>query len=400
VQRLTEIQAALRAAGLDGWLLYDFRGLNPIAARVARLPAGHLFTRRWVCFIPAAQGAAPRWLVHGIEAGAFRDARPATYVSWMEWRTELQVLLAGARRVAMEVSPGCAIPTVSRVDAGTVELVRSLGVEVASSADLVQVAEAVWTVEQLAGHRRAAAALLAVKDEAFAHVRSRLAAGQPVTEAGLQRFMLERFSQHSLISADPPIVAVNGHAADPHFAPKPEADTPVRRGDLLLLDLWARERGEDAVYADITWIGYCGPEAPPRVRELFGIVRAARDGAVAFIRERLTAGQPVYGYEADDAARGIIVAAGYGPRFIHRTGHSIGTTDHGNGVNLDNLETQDGRRLIPGVGFSVEPGIYLPEENIGIRSEINCHVSPAGEGDGLEVTTLPLQEAVVVLLDA
>jgi Xaa-Pro aminopeptidase len=293
----------------------------------------------------------------------------------------------------MEVSPGCAIPTISRVDAGTVELVRSLGLEVVSSADLVQVAEAVWTPEQLAGHRRAATALIAVKDEAFDHAHARLLAGQPLTEVGLQQFMVERFAAHGLESEGAPIVAVNAHAADPHFAPDPAADLPIRRGDLLLLDLWAREPDPEAVYADITWTAFLGAEAPPRVSEVFGIVRQARDAAVSFATGRLRAGQPVYGYEVDDAARGVIAAAGFGPAFIHRTGHSIGVSGHGNGVNMDNLETQDGRRLITGVGFSIEPGIYLPEEGIGIRSEINCYVA---EGD-LEVTTLPLQEAVVPL---
>ncbi len=393
MERLPEIQAALALEGLDGWLLYDFRGLNPIALRVAGMPAGLLLTRRWACFIPRAGG--PRWLVHAIEAGGLRAVAPdaATYVSWVEWREGLRRLLQGARRVAMEISPGNAIPSVSRVDAGTVDLVRSLGVEVLTSADLVQVAEAVWSAEQADSHRRAARAVLAVKDAAFNHARERLAAGQRVTEVGLQDFMMAQFATRGLETDHPPIVAINAHAADPHFAPRREADTPLKPGDLLLIDLWAREARADAVYADITWMAFVGRQVPGRVQEVFDLVRQARDAAVAFARARLQAGMPVYGYEVDDACRALIRAAGLGDRFIHRTGHSLGTSGHGNGVNLDNLETQDRRRLIPGVGFSVEPGIYLPEEGIGVRLEINCQVT----GADLEVTTLPLQDEIVLL---
>ena len=243
MHRLSAIQSAIRSEGLDGWLLYDFKGLNPIALRVAGIPADRFISRRWACFIPAT--GQPRWLVHAIEAGSLADLAPgcATYVSWQAWRDGLAALLAGAGRVAMEVSPGCAIPYISRVDAGTVELVRSLGVEVATSADLVQVAEAVWTDAQLASHRRACAALIAIKDATFSHVRERLAAGLPVTECGVQDFMMAQFASRGLETDHPPIVAVNAHAADPHFAPRRDADTPLRPGDFLLLDLWCREPG-------------------------------------------------------------------------------------------------------------------------------------------------------------
>ena len=284
MHRLPAIQSAIRAEGLDGWLLYDFKGLNPIALRVAGIPADRFISRRWACFIPAA--GEPRWIAHAIEAGGLRDLAPdiATYVSWQSWRDGLAALLAGAGRVAMEVSPGCAIPYVSRVDAGTVELVRSLGVEVATSADLVQVAEAVWTEDQLASHRRACAALNAIKDATFAHVRERLAAGLPVTECGVQDFMMTQFAARGLETDHPPIVAVNAHAADPHFAPRRDADTPLRPGDFLLLDLWGREPGPDGIYGDITWVGYAGPEVPGRIQQVFEIVRQARDAAVCFRR--------------------------------------------------------------------------------------------------------------------
>lgn len=391
--RLAEVQAALRAECLDGWLLYDFHGINPIAQRVLGIPHGRVITRRWACFVPAR--GHPRWLVHAIERDAFAGIAeaPVTYVSWQEWRQGLRALLDSARRVAMEISPAAAIPTVSRVDAGTVDLVRSLGVDVVSSADLVQVAEAVWSKDQLASHRQAARALIAIKDLAFALVRERLANEQPITEVDVQRFIMEMFAEEGLSTDHPPIVAVNEHAASPHYVPTPETDTPIRPGDVLLIDLWAKEQRADAVYADITWVAYVGDEVPPRVQEVFDVVRRARDAAVTLVRERLAAGEPVYGYEVDDAARRVITEAGFGPYFIHRTGHSLGVEVHGNGVNMDNLETQDRRRLISGIGFTIEPGVYLPDEGFGIRLEIDCYVSK-GE---LEITTLPLQEAVVCL---
>ena len=393
MKRLSEIQATLDSEGLDGWLLYDFRGLNPIASRVAGIPSGQMLTRRWACYVPV--GGTPRWLVHSIEAGGFGDLAPGalTYVSWVEWREGLRELVGGARRVAMEVSPGAAIPTVSRVDAGTVELVRSLGLEVISSADLVQIAEAVWSAAQLDSHRRACKHLLEVKDAAFEHVRERLSRGLAATETGVQAFMAEQLAQRGLEADHPPIVAVNAHAADPHFAPRYDSDTEIRPGDLLLLDLWGREQDPEAIYGDITWVAFAGSRVPERIASVFGIVRAARDAAVAFARSRIRAGQPVCGYEVDQAARDVIADAGLGACFIHRTGHSIGTSEHGNGVNLDNLETQDRRRLIPGVGFSVEPGVYLPAEGFGIRLEIDCYVAASD----LEVTTLPLQDEMVLL---
>jgi Xaa-Pro aminopeptidase len=393
MKRLSEIQTAIRSERLDGWLLYDFRGMNAIAQETVGMAVGHGPSRRWACYVPA-QGD-PRWLVHAIEQGSLRNLAPNAhvYVSWVEWREGLRELLGGAQRVAMEVSPGAAVPTVSRVDAGTVDLVRSLGVEVVTSADLVQVATAVWSTDQLATHRRAADALIAIQDATFAYVRHCLAAGQPVTEMSIQRFMLEEFARHSLDTESPPIVGVNAHAADPHFTTRPESDASLQAGDFLLLDLWGREPRANAIYGDITWVGYAGSQVPPRIQSVFEVVRQARDAAVSFARGRLRARQSVYGYEVDDVARGVIAGAGFGPYFIHRTGHSIGTTDHGTGVNIDNLETQDRRRLIPGVGFSVEPGIYLPGEGFGVRLEIDCFVSDAD----LEVTTLPLQNEIVLL---
>jgi Xaa-Pro aminopeptidase len=392
MERLREIQEAIGAEGVDGWLLYDFRGLNPIARATAGVPDSRFLTRRWACFVPAT--GAPRWLIHAIEVGSMVDLAPeaAAYVSWGQWSDGLRALLAGARRVAMEVSPGAAIPYVSRVDAGTVELVRGLGVEVVTSADLVQVSEAVWTAPQLAGHRRAARELVEIQALAFGHAGDGLRAGMPVTEYGLQEFMMTQFARRNLVTDHPPIVGVNEHAADPHFAPRRDPDTTISRGDLLLIDLWAREAVPDSVYADITWVGFAGENPSPRVQEVFDVVRRARDSALAFAADRLSSGQQVRGYEVDDACRAVVAAAGLADRFIHRTGHSLGVTGHGNGVNIDNLETQDKRRLIPGVAFTIEPGVYLPAERIGVRLEVDCYVGPSG----LEVTTLPLQDQLVL----
>jgi Xaa-Pro aminopeptidase len=393
MRRLTEIQAALREEKLDGWLLYDFKGINPLARSVTGLPADRFLTRRWACYIPA--DGEPRWLVHAIEAGGMKDVAPgaASYVSWPAWLEALRALTRGAQRVAMEVSPGCAIPYVSRVDAGTLELVRSLGLEVVTSADLVQVAEAVWSPAQLQSHRWACNQLLELKEDTFSHVRERLARGETVSECGIQDFMVRQLTRRGLEADHPPIVGVNAHGADPHFAPRRDADTELRAGDFLLIDLWGKSSGPEDIVGDITWVAYAGQSVPPLARKVFEIVRQARDRAVAYADARVASGAPVYGYEVDDACRKVIADAGFGDYFIHRTGHSIGTAGHGNGVNIDNLETQDRRRLIPGVGFSIEPGIYLPHEGFGVRLEINCHVT----GNGVEVTTLPLQDDWVLL---
>ena len=393
IRRLDRIQQVLREDALDGWLLYDFHGLNPIAGRVAGIPEGRILSRRWACFIPAR--GEPRWLVHAIEVGGLQDVvvNPTTYVRWQEWIDGLRTLLQGAQRVAMEVSPGGAIPTVSRVDGGTLDLVRSLGVDVVSSAHLIQIAEAVWTPEQLASHRRAVRILLATKDLAFALIREELASGRYPTELDVQNFIMNEFRASDLVTDHPPIVAVNEHAADPHYVPHAEDNRPIRPGDVVLIDMWARENAPDTIYGDITWMGYAGQDVPRRVQAVFDVVRRARDAVVELARQRVQGGEPVYGYELDDVARRIITEAGYGDAFIHRTGHSLGVEVHANGVNLDNLETQDRRRLIPGIGFTVEPGIYLPQEGFGIRLEIDCYV---GEDD-VEVTTLPLQDEFVRL---
>lgn len=394
MKQLKEIQDALQAADLEGWLLYDFRGLNPIAVRLAGLPPEGHFSRRWAYWIPA-QGQ-PAWLLHRIEMGPFlnRPERLVPYVSWQELRQGLRSLLGDARRIAMEYSPQNAIPYVSRVDAGTIELLRSLGYEVVSSADLVQLVEARWTPAQLAQHRETADQLNQIKDECFAWLSRELQAGRTPGEVEGQQFVMRRFAELDLVTDHPPIVGVNQHSGDPHYAPTLERQFMVKPGDFVLLDLWAKPNRPDAVFADITWTAVAAAQPTARQQEIFGIVARARDAAVHFIQQRVTAGEPIRGYEVDDACRGVIAAAGYGPQFIHRTGHSIDTSTHGNGVNIDNLETEDRRHLIPGIAFSIEPGIYLPD--FGVRSEIDVYV---GEGFA-EVTTQPVQQTIVPLLPA
>jgi len=372
---ITAVQQALADLDLAGWLLFDNHGSNPIAAHVLGLPPDRMATRRWFYLIPRT--GEPKALLHAIEPQVLGDVPGARlrYRSWRELEASLGEMLVAGGRVAMEYSPEGAIPYVSRVDAGTVELVRKAGADVASSADLVQLFEARWTPRQRQLHDRAASEVLAAKDAAFARVRERLAAGRPVSESELQAYVGERFAASGLVTDHPCIVAVNEHAADPHFEPSPGADDrPIGKGDLLLLDLWAKLAGEpDAVYYDTTWMAFCGSEVPARMQEVWEVVRGARDAAVVAVRDAVRAHRPIRGADVDDVARGHIEARGFGPYFLHRTGHSIGTEVHANGVNIDNLETRDERTLIPGVAFSIEPGIYLPE--FGIRSEIVVQVT-------------------------
>lgn len=386
------IQDILRRQGLAGWLLYDFRGLNPIARRVAPLPSHALLTRRWVYWIPA-QGR-PAWLVHAIEAGAFADQPDPVliYSSWQSFAAALLRLTDGPQAIACEYSPDGALPYVSYVDAGTLEHWRRLGYKPISSADLIQAVYAVWSPAQLESHRRAAAVCLAVKDEAFALIADALRRGRAITEGDVQAFIGERLTAAGLDPEHPPIVAVNAHAGDPHYSPHPDRPTPVRPGDLILIDLWGRVAGDpNAVFADITWVGYAGPRPPEPLVTVFDIVARARDAAIALVQSRVAAGEPVAGWEVDDAARQVITAAGYGPDFPHRTGHSLDTSIHGAGANMDNLETHDTRRLIPGLGFTIEPGIYRPD--FGVRLEVDMFVHP----DRAEVTTLPLQTAFITM---
>jgi Xaa-Pro dipeptidase len=391
-EKITAIQVRLEEEGLDGWLLYDFRGLNPVAQPYS--PFKGMLTRRWFLLIP--RKGRPIVLAHRIEECSFAAdwAELRLYSGWRELEAELKHLLKGCKAVAMEYSAGNAIPYVAFVDAGTLEMIRATGVEVRSSANMIQHFSARWTAEGLASHRQAAAVLLKVQRDMFEYAAGELSAGRDLSDYQLQQRIHGCFSAAGMESEHPSIVGSGPRSAMPHYEPSVEVHYPIRRGELLLLDIFCRKIGGDSITADITWTAYMGkPPVPKEMLELFKIVTAARDRGVEVIQENLAAGRPVSGAMVDDAVRGVIEKAGFGKYFTHRTGHSLGHQVHGNGVNLDNLETRDERLLEPGLGFTIEPGIYLPDR-FGVRSEINCYVS---EG-GLEVTTLPLQTELPAML--
>ncbi len=391
---LERIQQALRGEGLDGWLFYDFRRSNPIAFQVLGLPAREMYTRRWFYFVPV-QGR-PHALISAVESHVLRSlpGERHVYQMWQQMQETLRDLLRPGMRVAMEYSPLNAIPYISRVDAGTVELVRSTGVEVVSSANISQYFVAQLTAQQVESHREAGRRLMMAKDTLFAQLGEDLRAGRPLDEYGVQQRFRALIEQEGLEAEESPIVAVNEHSGNPHFAPSREDPSPIRRGDFVLFDFWAHLPGSEAIFADYTWVAFAGTreEIPAHQREIFALVRQARDAAISFIREGLAAGERVEGRQVDDVARGVISSAGYGSYFIHRTGHSIGTAEHGNGANLDNFETQDERLLLPNTCNSIEPGIYLPE--FGVRLEVDMLIH---ERDA-EVTGTPMQEEIVALL--
>jgi Xaa-Pro aminopeptidase len=375
------LQRALAELGLDGWLLYDFHGQNPTALHVLGL-GGKMLTRRFFLLVP--RGGEPTLLVHAIEVSQFSPAVPGrreVYASWASLREGLGRALGSlprGARVAMEYFPGGALPTLSRVDAGTLELVRSFGVEVVSSADLVQRFLCRLDGAQVESHRRALAAVDAAKDAAFARIGEAQRRGETPLETEIQGFLMDRFREAGLETDHPPIVAVNGHAGDPHYAPSAATPTPIRRGDLVLIDLWARGKGARDVYADITWVGYCGESPPERLERIFRVAAEARDAGLDALARAHREGRTLAGFEVDRTVRGVVEAAGFGDRFVHRTGHSIETRVHGDGANLDDLETHDTRPLVPGLCFSIEPGIYLPEEGLGVRTEIDVFLAEDG----------------------
>jgi Xaa-Pro aminopeptidase len=387
---LDAIQSELRSAGLDGWLFYDHHHRDPIAYRVLKI-APPMCTRRWYYLVPAS--GEPSRLVHRIERGNL-DGVPGAlrlYSSWNEQREHLQQMLEGKRRIAMQYSPLNDIPYVGLVDAGTIELVRSFGVEVVTSADLVQLFEARWSPAALASHLEAGKAVHAAINGAFAAIRAAVRTGKVLNEYDVQQEMLGIFAANGVETDEPPIVAVNANAANPHYDPTADSALPIREGDFVLLDVWAKQSRPGAVYFDVTWTGYVGETVPARYTEVFNIVRDARDAAVSRVREAMQQGSPLYGYQVDDAARGVIERAGYGDKFVHRTGHSIGEDVHGNGANMDNLETHDSRQVLPRTCFSVEPGIYL--DDFGVRSEVNVYVE---EHDAR--VTGEIQQAIVPIL--
>jgi Xaa-Pro dipeptidase len=368
---IAEMQKDLRSAKVDGWLFYDFRGRDPIALRILELPPG-MRTRRWFYFVPT-KGTAKK-LVHKIEAGALAAVPGDTlyYAGQKELRDNLKKALGKAKTVAMQYSPKNAIPYVAMVDAGTVELVKSLGPKVVTSADLVQKYEACWSNEQLESHLAAGRVIDRIVREAFEYAAKCVKDKIPVTEYDVKEFILRKFAEAGITTEEGPDIAVNANASDPHYGPTKEKSSPIREGDLLLLDVWGKQKKPGSVYYDITWMGYLGAKVPEKYTEVFRVLLEARDRATELIRSSVKAGKPLKGLQVDDAARGVIEKAGYGKYFFHRTGHNIGTSVHGNGVNMDGLETHDDRHLIAGTCNSVEPGIYLPE--FGMRTEVNVYV--------------------------
>lgn len=385
------IQRALAADRLDGWLLYDFHGSNPIAAQLTGLAGGpHMTTRRWYFLIPAS--GTPRALVHAIERHNL-DHLPGAkivYAGREQLESGLAQLLTGMQRVAMEYSPKCAIPYVSRVDAGTVESIRELGVEIVSSGDLVQQFEATWTDDQLASHRVASEALYRIKDRAFGAAGAALAAGRTPSEYDLQQQMVGWFRDEGLVSDSAPVVAVGPNAGNPHYLPTAAQSAPIVPDQVLLLDLWGKRAEPGAVFADITWVGWTGTQVSADAARAFGSIARARDAAVTLVQDAAASGRDLRGWEIDRAARQVLQGDGYGEWILHRTGHSLGENVHGNGTHLDDYETHDDRRIWPGTGFTVEPGLYF--EDFGVRTEINVY-----RGRHEALVTGPRQSAIVTL---
>lgn len=389
---IAAVQQALQADGLDAWLLYDFHGSNPVSYRLAGMGgAGHLATRRWYYLIP--QSGEPRALVHAIESKNL-DHLPGSktvYAGRDKLQAGLTQILAGMKKVAMEYSPNCAIPYVSRVDAGTIELIRSMGVEVVSSGDLIQQFEANWNDAAIATHRTASEKLYRIKDQAFEEVARRLRGDVPTTEYDIQQKMVGWFKEEGLISDSAPCVSAQENAGNPHYLATAAEHRIIRKDELVLLDLWGKLAEPGAVYADITWMGFAGATVPAKMTTAFAAIAAARDAAVSTVQDAAAAGRAVRGFEADKAARKVLIDAGYEDAIMHRTGHSLGENVHGNGAHLDDYETHDERRLRPGSGFTIEPGLYF--KDFGVRTEINM----VWTAKGPEVTG-PRQNAILCLL--
>jgi Xaa-Pro dipeptidase len=385
------IQSELRSQKLDGWLFYDHHHRDAIAARILGLNSNGKVTRRWFYFIPAK--GAPSKLVHRIEAGGLDSlpGRKLEYSGWEELHKGLGKILHGAKSIAMQYSPQNNIPYIGLVDAGTVELIRKLGKKVHSSADLVQEFEAAWTPEQLASHRAAGEIIHRVTQEAFSRAGSFVREKKSLTEHDLQQWMAAQFHAHGVIADGELIVGVGRNSGNPHYEPPATGSAPIREGDLLLLDIFGKLDRPDSVYYDITWMGYLGASVAAKYAKIFTIVRSARDAAINFVLNSVSAGREIHGWEVDRACREVIRKAGYAKYFTHRTGHSIGQDVHGNGANMDGLETRDNRRIVPHTCFSIEPGIYLPE--FGVRSEVNVYV-----GDGKAEVTGPIQQEIIPIL--
>ncbi|MGH9486306.1 MAG: M24 family metallopeptidase [Terriglobales bacterium] len=395
---LQAIQAALRAERVDGWLFYDHHQRDAIGYRILGLPA-MLASRRWYYLIPVE--GEPRKLVHRIEAGAL-EALPGEcerYARWGELEAGLRHLLAllpANPKVAMQYSPGCMLPAVSLADGGTCEQIRALGVQLVSAADLIARFDAGWTAEMLAGHRAAGKVIDAAIQAAFAEVRQALDRGRPMDEYGLQQWMEQRMVGAGLAAGEPPIVAVNAHAGDPHYLAAATGSARIQAGDLLLLDVWGRTDQAGSAYYDVTWMGYClrpgENKVPVEFTRTFAIAAAARDAGVRRVQEAMAGGHWLRGFEVDQEVRAVIEAAGLGEYFVHRTGHSLGREVHASGANMDDYETHDVRGILPDTAFTIEPGIYCPQgQPFGVRTEVNLYVN----ADHAVEVTGPIQREIV-----
>lgn len=386
---VTVVQEFLRREQLDGWLLYDFHGLNAVAKALFSLDRYHM-TRRWFYYVPAKGRAVE--IVHKIEQRNVPElgGERKIYAGWQELHDCLRNTLPAQGTIAMEYSPMNDVPTVSYVDAGMIELIRSFGVNVVSSATLIQEFTVRWSASQLQSHKEAATFLHEAQRQAFALIEQRLQGRQTVNEFEVQQFILQQMKERGFFTDANPIVAVNANASNPHYAPSPTIHSPIRKGDVVLIDLWCKKQEPRSVFADITWMGYAGDQVPAEVQKVFAIVIGARDQSIAFLQQRAAQKERTKGFEVDEVVRGAIAEAGYGEYFVHRTGHSLGMLTHDNGVNIDSYETRDTREITPGVAFSIEPGIYLPK--FGVRSEINVYMGEQGP----EVHTIPQQQIVAM----
>lgn len=387
---VAEIQSALRDEKLDGWLFFDHHQRDPLAYRVLNFMPQGIISRRWYYFIPAE--GDPRGLVHKIESHHL-DTLPGSitaYAGWQEQKQGIAKLVEGAKRIAMQYSAGCAVPYVSMVDAGTIELVRGMGVEIATSANLVQHFEARLNADQRDSHFEAGKLVDGILSDTFILIGDRLRSATPIDEWQAQEYIRQRFTAAGLFTDHGPNVSVNANASNPHYEPQQNAASRIQAGDQVLIDLWAKFDRPEAVYYDITWMGYCGATPPAAFEKAFDVVRTARDRAIERVQKAAAAGEPLCGFQVDDAAREYIVEQGYGEYFYHRTGHSIGTDVHGTGANMDNLETHDERRVIPWTIFSIEPGVYM--NDFGVRCEVNMFV---GEGNA-QVTGRKQDQLVLI----
>jgi Xaa-Pro dipeptidase len=389
---LEAIQQALRKNHIDGWLLCDFRNRDYLAYRVLGLDFEKMSSRRWYYYIPAR--GEPRKLVSAVEKLRLDSlpGRRMVYLSWEELHRSLRKLLGAKKTIAMQYSPKNNIPYVSMVDAGTIELLKGLGYKIVSSADLLQMFVSVIPEEGYRSHKEAAGVMDGIRAEAFERIRRAVRANEPVSEYDVQQFIMQRFTQEGMTTYDPPMVGVNDHPADPHFDTTRENARQMKQGDTVLIDMWAKFDKPGAIYYDITWVGFIGRQPPAKYAEIFTVVKNARDAAIAFVKEKFARRQVCYGWQVDDVCRGVVKKAGYGKYFIHRTGHSITEETHGNGVNIDNLETKDERALLPGCCFSIEPGIYL-EGEMAVRTEINMFI----RHDGVPEVTGEMQDEIVLL---